>query len=172
MHHPARLPVGLGAIASAAMLFATACGPAQPAETPVGTDGTSTTGPTTTVAPPATPTSTTPAPVPGATVVTAEKIVAGLEPGEYQLDAFVLELRPCPECPPPLSCKPCLGDFIVVHDQAAPPANGATPTLRLKPDQIKQFEAGKRYRFTLRAVSLTGENTTNHIEVESASPLP
>jgi hypothetical protein len=173
MHRPARFPFRLPMILSAAMLVATACGPAQPAQTPDSTPGNSVADPTPTTPPTTTaPPEVTPEPVPGKTVVTAKRIAAGIEPGEYQLDAYVVELKPCPECPPTISCKPCLGDFIKVHDQASPPPSTATPMLQLKPEQIKQFEKGKRYRFELRAVSSPGGSTTNHVQVESASALP
>ena len=129
-------------------LYVVACGPSQPAQIPEGSSDTTVTPPATADAPPPPPVSTSDATPPPADdgVLTVERLVAGVPAGAHVLEAFVVEVKPCPECPPTISCRPCLGDFIVVHDAASPPADAAKPMLKVKPDQIKSFQAGKRYR--------------------------
>lgn len=161
--HPGRIRKSL--MIAAALSFV-ACGPSQPADSPTG----SSTGPamiSPTASPPPGPT-----PAPASNVVTAERIATGIPLGEYQLDAYIIELRPCPECPPPLSCKPCIGDQVAVHDVPSPSPDMVKPMLLLGAGQIAKLEQGKRYHFMIRAVGQPGGTTVNHIEVISAQPIP
>ena len=168
---PSRFP----SLVPAAILTVVSCGPSQPAATPIEQQapaGATAATATTDALSPTPDTSAEPTlDVPtDQTTVTACRLAAGVEPGRFQLDAYVIELRPCPECPPPLSCKPCLGEHVVVHDEPSPTPDAHKPMLRMKPGQLTQVEAGKRYRFQIDAVG--EDSTVNHIEVVSFAPLP
>ncbi len=65
--------------------------------------------------------------------------------GNHTLDVWVVGIKPCPPCPPPASCKPCMGEFItVVDDVAAGEAAGVK--VAAHPPLLDQFQVGKRYR--------------------------
>ena len=155
----------------ALVLLAMACGPAQPAQEPEPIGDAPATPPAASEPPPPPIAVDTPPPAQPA-VLTVAALAAGVPAGPHVLEAFVVEVKACPECPPTISCRPCLGDFIVVHDVAAPPADASKPMLKARPGQIKSFEVGKRYRMQINAIATQGSASVSSIEVESAQVLP
>jgi len=87
-------------------------------------------------------------------------------PGRYQLDAYVIELRPCPVCKPPLRCKLCIGEHIVVADEPNPPDPAATAMLRVTADQLRRLVTGARYRLEVEVhPAIGGGSGINYVEV-------
>lgn len=113
----------------------------------------------TNVAPPvetvAAPADTTPAsqgsgPQEAAAGMTLRDLRASPKAGIHTVDVWVVQLKPCPECPPTLSCKPCLGDFVMIAD-AASPGEGADAKLGVlvPASGMGAFQVGKRYRLEI-----------------------
>jgi len=98
--------------------------------------------------------------------ITSRELASRPQPGRYLLDAYVIELRPCPACPAPLRCKPCIGEHIVVADEPAPPTRTATAMLRATADQLEALVAGARYRFDIQVhPAIGGGGGINYMEV-------
>jgi hypothetical protein len=98
--------------------------------------------------------------------ITVGQLVAEPKPGRYLLDAYVVELSPCPDCAPPIRCKPCVSDHVVVADEPDPPSTAARPPLRVTPDALGQFVVGTRYRLEIVAhPAVGGGRGINHVEV-------
>lgn len=98
--------------------------------------------------------------------ITNRELVAKPQPGRYRLDAYVIELRSCPVCEPPIKCKPCLSDHIVVADEPTPPAGTPTAMLRVTADQIRDLVAGARYRLEVQVhPAVEGGSGVNYVEV-------
>jgi hypothetical protein len=90
------------------------------------------------------------------------------QPGRYLLDAYVIELRPCPVCEPPLKCKPCVSEHIVVADEPSPPAGTVTAMLRVTTEQLRDLAAAARYRFEIQVhPAVEGGSGINYVEVLS-----
>ena len=88
------------------------------------------------------------------------------QPGRYLLDAYVIELRPCPVCEAPLKCKPCVSEHILVADEPSPPAGTATAMLRVTAAQLRDLVAGARYRLEIEVhPALGGGSGVNYVEV-------
>lgn len=75
--------------------------------------------------------------------------------GPFRIAAYVLDLYKCPPCPPPnqgkpYQCKPCLPDNIVVTDETDAKDLSQIKRLRIYTDKTDQFEAKKKYMFTVK----------------------
>ena len=98
--------------------------------------------------------------------ITSRELASQPQPGRYLLDAYVIELRPCPVCRPPLRCKPCIGEHVVVADEPNPPDPTATAMLRVTADQLRRLVAGARYRLEVEVhPALGGGSGINYMEV-------
>ena len=117
---------------------------------------------------PSTPSASAPAPEadPALRPITNRELVSEPQPGHYLLDAYVIELRSCPVCEPPLKCKPCLSDHIVVADVLTPPAGTPTAMLRVAAEQTRDLVAGRRYRLEVQVhPAVEGGSGVNYVEV-------
>jgi len=98
--------------------------------------------------------------------IAVQGLVAEPQPGRYQLEAYVVELQPCPVCERPLRCKPCLSDHIVVAEGSSAPPGTPTAMLRVTADQIQTLSIGVRYRFEVQVQpAVEGGRGVNYVEV-------
>ena len=70
--------------------------------------------------------------------------------GPFRVTAYVLDIYKCPPCPPPNQCKPCIPDNIVVTDETDAKDLSRIKRLRIYTDKTDQFEAKKKYVFTVK----------------------
>ena len=70
--------------------------------------------------------------------------------GPFRIAAYVLDVYKCPPCPPPNQCKPCIPDNIVVTDDIKAKDLSQIKRLRIYTDKADQFEAKKKYLFTVK----------------------
>lgn len=119
------------------------------------------------------PTATAPEPDAASRPITNRELVSQPQPGRYQLEAYFIELRPCPVCEAPLMCKPCLSEHVVVADEPSPPAGTATAMLRVTAEQLRDLVVGARYRLEIQVhPAVGGGSGVNYVEVlEYAGPL-
>ena len=82
--------------------------------------------------------------------------------GEFNIDAFVVKIYECPPCPIG-SCKPCMGDNILASDinELKESYSFTNSELILFTAQPKQFELGKKYRFSIAVLSHNPSNKIN-----------
>ena len=100
-----------------------------------------------------------------------EELIRKDRAGHYLLHVYVLEKLGCPDCPPPIRCKPCRGPHIVVHETPTPPPGATTLPLFMKEAQMEQVEVGQRYRIEILAKTLGPESREiSQIEVLSIEP--
>lgn len=72
--------------------------------------------------------------------------------GTYNTEGVVVKIYTCPPCPEGILCKPCMRDNIVISEN-----NKILKTYSLTEHELivfvenpKQFELGKKYKFTIR----------------------
>jgi hypothetical protein len=85
------------------------------------------------------------APTPASGAESVKDLQSKPTAGNHTLDAWVVGIKPCPPCPPPASCKPCMGEFITVADDVAA-GDAAGVKVAAHPPMLDQFQVGKRYR--------------------------
>ncbi|MBI3033203.1 hypothetical protein HYY69_07035 [Candidatus Woesearchaeota archaeon] len=69
--------------------------------------------------------------------------------GNFNIDAYVVDVYFCPPCPKGALCKTCGSDFIIISDT---PNYLENDNLRIDLDinTAKQFQEGKKYRFSIK----------------------
>ena len=77
----------------------------------------------------------------------------------FKIAGYVIETYKCPPCPPNAQCKPCLGNHIIITDNASEKNLVLIKRLRIFTDNPKQFELKKKYLFT---VKIRGKIETGH----------
>lgn len=70
--------------------------------------------------------------------------------GAFRIVGYVIDVYKCPPCPEGAMCKPCLGDHIVVTDNFDEKNPALIKRLRIFTDKSEQFEAKKKYDFTVK----------------------
>ena len=68
----------------------------------------------------------------------------------FKIEGYVIQTYKCPPCPPPLQCKPCIGDHIVVADNVEEKNPALIKRLRIFTDKPAQFELKKKYSFLVK----------------------
>jgi hypothetical protein len=95
------------------------------------------------------------------------------ESGFYNTEGYVAKIFSCPSCPPGASCKPCMGDNIVISEQKIT-LDLYTLTdseLNIFVSNPKQFKLGMKYNFSIqiRDSRLTNEHI-NDVGLVGYSP--
>ena len=84
-----------------------------------------------------------------------------LASGTYNTEGFVVKIYTCPPCPKGVMCKRCMQDNIVISmDNKIHESYSLTENeLIIFAKNPKQFELGKKYRFTIKILDYesTGE---------------
>lgn len=84
-----------------------------------------------------------------------------LGPGTYNTDGFVVKIYTCPSCPKGVFCKQCMRDNIVISEDKNELElyNLTEKELIIFVKNPKQFELGKKYRFSIKILDYksTGE---------------
>ncbi len=80
--------------------------------------------------------------------------------GIYSTEGFVVKTYTCPACPEGAVCKPCMGDNIVIseNNKMLKGFDLTAKELILFFNDVKQLEAGKKYKFLIK---VTDKHTTN-----------
>jgi len=88
-----------------------------------------------------------------------------LTSGIFNTEGFVVKIYTCPTCPEGAMCKVCMGDNIVISmDNKLLESYSLTEKeLIVFAENPKQFELGKKYKFTIRIFDYksTGEPINN-----------
>ena len=76
--------------------------------------------------------------------------------GAYYIEGYVLDVRPCPPCPRPGLCSPCLPESIVISS-----TKGSILLLGEKANAViifveraSAFQAGGQYRFLIQILNV------------------
>jgi predicted NAD-dependent protein-ADP-ribosyltransferase YbiA (DUF1768 family) len=70
--------------------------------------------------------------------------------GPFKIVGLVTDIYKCPPCPAGAMCKPCIGDHIDVTDNLDEKNPALIKRLRIYTDKPEQFEAKKKYLFTVK----------------------
>jgi hypothetical protein len=89
---------------------------------------------------------------------------ADLSPGLYNTEGYVIFISTCPPCPDGAVCETCLIDHLLISETDQP-SNLTGSKIRktdlvLFADNVTQFKAGEKYRFTIRIPRAYGFDAT------------
>ncbi len=94
--------------------------------------------------------------------------------GEFLLRGYVSKIYTCPPCPPGATCKPCIGDNIVLSEKKK-----VIDSYRLEEGDLvifvkkpSEFRLGKRYLCKIKVLSSrTTSSKMNDLELVSSKAL-
>ncbi len=94
--------------------------------------------------------------------------------GTYNTEGYVAEIYTCPPCPKGKLCVPCMRDNIVIseNNQILETYILSDKEMILFADNTKQFELGKKYRFSIKILDYKSTNESiNDLEIIGYSLL-
>ena len=93
--------------------------------------------------------------------------------GSFSIVGYVIDVHKCPPCPEGAMCKPCLGDYIIMSDSLAENDRTLVKHLRIFTDKPEQFEAKKKYQFTVKVRGKAVKGQPLHdVDLSSYAALP
>ena len=72
--------------------------------------------------------------------------ITGESPDTCLLTCIVVDTYTCPPCPPGMQCKPCIGDHVLVSDEAS----DKKKTLTVLAKDPEQYIKEKKYTFLIK----------------------